>query len=140
MSPHLQKRLFDAFPKIFADRLKPMTHTAMCWGIECRDGWYELLYDLCLVIQDHIDSPLLTSREQVTVPQVVATQVKEQFGTLRFYYRGGDEYIFHIVRAFELLSGVHCEVCGARGQRYGRSWLQTLCREHAVKAGLCDAP
>lgn len=61
-----------------------------------------------------------------TVPQVVAIQAKEKYGTLCFYYRGGNEYIAHVVVAFEELTGTRCEVCGARGRRYGGGWIRTL--------------
>ena len=40
------------------------------------------------------------------VPQLVATQVKEKFGTLRFYYDGGDDEISGMVRMAEAMSGV----------------------------------
>jgi hypothetical protein len=128
MKTELQRTLFDAFPLIFADRHKPMTQTAMCWGIECGDGWYDLLYDLCWLIQGHIDGQRALGKP---VPQVVAIQVKEKFGGLRFYYRGGDDYIAHVVSAFEELAGTRCEVCGAHGQRYGGGWIRTLCEHHA---------
>lgn len=128
MKDKLQQQLFEAFPLIFADRSRPMTETAMCWGIECGDGWYELIYDVCWLIQGHIDGQRALGK---AVPQVVATQVKEKYGTLCFYYRGGDDYIAHVVAALEELAGTRCEVCGARGRRYGGGWIRTLCDYHA---------
>jgi len=64
------------------------------------------------------------------IPQVVATQVKEKFGTLRFYYNGGDEVIDGMVRMAEALSGVTCEECGAPGKQRHGGWILTLCDTH----------
>jgi hypothetical protein len=64
------------------------------------------------------------------VPQIVALQVKEKFGTLRFYYGGGDSMIEGLVRMAESISGVTCEVCGNAGEIGGERWLQTLCEKH----------
>ena len=50
----------------------------MCWGFSCGDGWYLLIDRLCSSLQWDTDTN--------KYPQVVATQVKEKYGTLRFYY------------------------------------------------------
>lgn len=71
-------------------------------------------------------------------PQVVAVQVKEKFGTLRFYYEGGDEYVSGIVAMAESMSGRICEECGAEGKQRGGGWIQTLCDAHAKAAGKID--
>jgi len=65
------------------------------------------------------------------VCQVVVDQVKEKFGTLRFYYSGGDERIDGMVRMAESMSGLTCEECGAPGKSRGGGWVRTLCDEHA---------
>lgn len=64
------------------------------------------------------------------IPQVTADQVKEKFGTLRFYYSGGDDIIDGMVRMAESMSGVTCEECGAPGQTGGQGWISTLCQTH----------
>jgi ribosomal protein S27E len=64
------------------------------------------------------------------IPQVIAEQVKEKFGTLRFYYTGGDEYISGQVAFAETMSGVTCEECGAPGVTGGKGWVSTLCETH----------
>jgi hypothetical protein len=65
------------------------------------------------------------------VQQVVAVQVKEKFGTLRFYYSGGDEFVAGLVAMAESMSGVTCERCGTPGRLHGRGWIKTLCEQHA---------
>ena len=69
-------------------------------------------------------------------PQVTLDQVKEKFGTLRFYYTGGDEYIGGMVAMAESMSGVICESCGNPGERVGGGWVTTLCKQHAEARGI----
>lgn len=74
-----------------------------------------------------------TYREVPKVPQqVVALQVKEKFGTLRFYYTGGDDIISGMVLMAECLSSVMCETCGNAGKLRGSGWLYTACDEHVT--------
>jgi hypothetical protein len=62
-----------------------------------------------------------------SIPQVILDQVKEKFGTLRFYYSGGDDYIDGMVSLAESLTGVTCEECGNVGERRGGGWVHTYC-------------
>lgn len=63
--------------------------------------------------------------------QVVAVQVKEKFGTLRFYYSGGDDFVSGIEHMAESMTAVTCETCGAPGKSRSGGWIQTLCDAHA---------
>ena len=80
-------------------------------------GWYPLIKDLI------IDLIELGWDKQTC-------QVKEKFGTLRFYYTGGDDEISGMVRMAESMSGVVCEECGAPGKRRGGGWIYTACDAH----------
>lgn len=122
MKPELDAALCEKFPKIFRDRYEDKRTTAMCWGFECGDGWFELLMDLCKNIQKYCDE---------IGSQVVAVQVKEKFGGLRFYVDRGDDHIYNLISEAELRSERTCEVCGIPGEVYGGSWLKTLCVTHA---------
>lgn len=64
------------------------------------------------------------------IPQVVAEQVKEKFGGLRFYYRGGDTFIEGIAAMAESMSYVTCEECGNPGKPNTSGWIRTLCTTH----------
>ena len=158
MREELDKQLCEKFPKIFAQRNGDMCETCMCWGFSCGDGWYPILEALCWNIQSHIKNRLLTikfaekwnanvadpdfewpdywaERKKRTVPepvsQVVATQVKEKFGTLRFYFSGGDDVIDGMVSMAESMSSRMCEVCSAPAivaQEGG--YIRTVCKEH----------
>ena len=89
MKVELQNKLFEKYPKIFRQKDLPMQQTCMCWGITCGDGWYNIIDTLCSEIQHHLEY----NAERNQGPTLVeATQVKEKFGGLRFYYDGGDVY------------------------------------------------
>lgn len=66
---------------------------------------------------------------------VVATQVKEKYGTLRFYIYGGDSYINGLIDMAESMSAITCEVCGAPGEIRDGGWVRTLCDVHAKEEG-----
>ena len=57
----------------------------------------------------------------------ILTQVKEKFGTLRFYYQGGDEYVHGLVSMAESMTEVTCEECGDPGQSRGDGWIHVYC-------------
>ena len=63
-------------------------------------------------------------------PQVTVDQVKEKFGTLRFYYTGGDDKVRGMVSMAESMSGVTCEECGNPGTTSIGGYIRTLCKEH----------
>ena len=57
-------------------------------------------------------------------------QVKEKFGTLRFYSAWLDDKFQGAVSFAESYSGEVCEICGNPGEIYRAGWLKTLCPEH----------
>lgn len=145
MRDELDKKLCEKYPLIFADRNKSMQESCMFWGFEHGDGWYQIINSLCANIQHHIDwthknnawdlewnkeHPEDQREVREACPQVVATQVKEKFGTLRFYYDGGDDVIDGMVRMAESWSAVACEECGAPGTQNRQGWIKTLCETH----------
>jgi hypothetical protein len=147
MRDELDQKLCADYPKIFANRFGDMKETAMCWGFECDDGWYNILNVLCANIQLHIDwrndrrESMLKDNpynQEIPdeVPQVIADQVKEKFGTLRFYYHGGNDKIDGMVQMAESMSAFTCEKCGALGKLRGRGWLYTACDAHTDEKDL----
>ena len=133
MKQELDQKLCEKYPKIFANRYADETTTAMCWGFECQDGWYQLIDTLCDTIQGYIDRN--KKYNDIEIPQVVAIQVKEKFGTLRFYYDGGDDVIRGMVWLAENLSAEICENCGNPGELVKSNWIQTLCNTCRNKNG-----
>jgi hypothetical protein len=156
MRKELDEQLCAKYPLIFRDRHADPSKTCMYWGIAVGDGWYNIVDALCANIQGHINNRLesikwtekwnanvnnpdyewiaIVERKERPVPepveQVVATQVKEKFGGLRFYYSGGDDYIDGVVAMAESMSYRTCEVCGAPGTSTSGGWIRTLCEEH----------
>ncbi|MBU6436234.1 MAG: hypothetical protein KGJ44_01630 [Betaproteobacteria bacterium] len=125
MKKELDALLCRRYPLIFAERDLPMTRTSMCWGFACGDGWFDLVDALCERLQ------FWTDHNQA--PQVVAVQVKEKWGELRFYPRPPvSEEQWGMIWMAQAMSGRICEVCGKPGQiRVHEHWHLTRCAEHA---------
>ena len=130
MRQELDSLLCEKYPKMMVNRNKHMQETCMCWGFECGDGWFNILDQLMGNIQHHID---WKNRKEEIVAQVTLDQVKEKFGTLRFYYSGGDDAIDGMVRMAESMSGVTCEECSAPAQTHGPGWIRTICEPCETK-------
>lgn len=186
MKPELQQKLFDKYPKIFGDRTKPMTETCMCWGLDVGDGWYDIIDTLCEALTYTYSTSVEIDEEdgkrlgiepykmggednyffQVEPPQVIATQVKEKYARLRFYYREEydekfmslyqtgkypdlqriinrySDYLNGIVHFAETASGRTCEMTGQPGEIHAsggsrNGWLKVLNKEYA-KTALAD--
>jgi hypothetical protein len=70
----------------------------------------------------------------------VAVQVKEKFGTLRFYTDKSTKEQDAYISFAENMSAKICEVCGKPGQRNDGGWIRTLCPEHSDDAESVDGP
>ena len=145
MKKELDQQLCKKYPLLFKNRNASMMETLMCWGFEHGDGWYNIINALCDNMQSHIDwshkqhawdlkwnqeHPDEQRPVREPVAQVVVIQVKEKFGSLRFYYQGGDDTISGMVRMAESMSAVMCEQCGAPAETRGPGWIRTLCEVH----------
>lgn len=126
MSPENQEKLYKKFPQLYRSNQSPLGD----FGIECNDGWFQLLYSL----SGKIDTIFRSSKlSEENYPEVV--QVKEKFGGLRFYVENihpsiRDE-INRVIDIFENHSVETCELCGRNGSlRNDRRWIKTLCEEH----------
>ena len=160
MNKHLDKYLCDKYPKIFEDRYKTPQETCMCWGFPdegwffllnslCSSiqhrinhppyvykrtpyvyavrAWNGLARLIRLPYSFQIYGDLM---EPGVIPQVVADQVKEKFGGLRFYYHGGDKQIQGMVSLAEAMSYCICESCGAMNEFVSQTsggWIKTSC-------------
>jgi hypothetical protein len=111
MRKELDDKLVKEFPKLFKDRHGDMRETAMVWGFDCGDGWYFLIRNLCQSIQGRIDSNPHLKLHQPTV-----FQVKEKFGSLRFYTDASDQETYGMIWFAEHLSSHICEECGKEGR------------------------
>lgn len=211
MTPEHDQQLCKRFPVLYQDRHSPMSQTCMCWGFDCGDGWFDILYQLSLAIEEELGYSWLQSRlflfkksasrrwndliyrlspvrqrkyrlegkgtKESPYSQVLdhedpprwderivqflfgktekignfkterlglkrlrwdpftgfsVLQVKEKFGTLRFYTNGSTKTIDRCIRLAENLSAITCEECGAPGN-IGASgyWYSTRCAKCA---------
>ncbi len=121
MTPELDRLLCSRYPRIFAERNLSPRETCMCWGFP-GDGWYALIDTLCAQLQ------LRTERHDE--PQIVATEVKEKFGKLRFYVHEASPAQHQAIAAAERMSASTCEVCGEPGQLITDGNYRTRCARH----------
>jgi hypothetical protein len=129
MRPELQDSLFQRYPLIFAEPNLPMKQTCMRWGIACGDGWFDLLDTLCEGLQSGTD------RNQAS--QLVAAQVKEKFGKLRFYARGARQDQCGMIAMAEAMSARICDQCGKPGQTVVHGGCHmTRCGEHSPEGSI----
>ena len=126
MIQSLQEKLYEDFPDLFADRNKSPRESCMSFGIECGNGWYDLIRSVCYRIKQHEENKK-HRKESASDISVVFDQVKEKFGGLRIYYRGGDDYVDGVVDMAEEMSYKICERCGNRGTPNQGGWIVTLC-------------
>jgi hypothetical protein len=164
MKKELDESLCARYPLIFKDRHENMQVTAMCWGLECGDGWYNIIDTLCglltyeyrsaknryehlmevgvggvlygtkKVTQEDIDEAK-TKLDDETLKVPVAVQVKEKFGGLRFYVQAATDKHYQYISFAESMSYRTCEECGAPGKTYTDGWHTTLCDIHAEMSG-----
>jgi len=100
------------------------------WGrwIGCGAGWYPILARLEQQLNE-LD------------PDYQVHQIKEKFGTLRFYWEGDIPNGDAIVGEAEAESARTCELCGSLGNlRTKAGWLKTLCDHCATTMGYGDLP
>ena len=90
MKKELQEKLYNQFPKLFAQKDLDMKQTCMCWGIETPDEWFDVILKACELIQSRIDSNQGLSDNY---PQIQFTQVKEKWGGLCMYYTPNTEWV-----------------------------------------------
>jgi len=125
MNKKLTDSLLKKYPVVFGQHKLPMTDTAMCWGFSCGNGWYDIIDSLAFLIQRE-NEKLKENGENITIQ---AVQVKEKYGTLRFYTNYSTDYIDGAISMAEAMSGLICEECGSTdGVTQTTGWIRTLCK------------
>jgi hypothetical protein len=131
MDQELQNQLFEKYPEFFSNRLKSPTESCMSMGIECGNGWYDLINSICQIVESlnrniKERNRLITGNNEEII-DFKFDQIKEKFGGLRAYYSGGNDYIRGLVTMAETMSYKICEVCGNKGKPNKSGWISTLC-------------
>lgn len=104
MSPEREEMLCKPNLSLFPDAT--IVDGRYFWGFECQDGWYDILNIALSLVSARCD---ISDCEQVTV-----NEVKEKFGGLRIYYRGGDDFVHGVFNFAEAISVNVCAICGSR--------------------------
>jgi len=141
MKTELEMKLVEKYPNIFQQYGGDMKETCMAWGMSHGDGWYSILDETCGKIQNEIDE--FHKENAPAKIEVIAAQVKEKYGTLRFYvdyaYSNIDwkdpiaeefyKKISRFINEANLKSSKTCEECGKEGTLHKEGWWYTSCKE-----------
>jgi len=129
MNKNLEQKLADEFefmrPKPENSQNGYISDLYSAFGCECGDGWFDLLRNLCIeIVQLH-------ERNNLPV-EVGLIQIKEKYGSLRFYagiehQQLSDEF-YAIIGKYGDISEKTCEHCGVEGKmRILHCWLRVRC-------------
>jgi hypothetical protein len=141
MNSELQNQLYEKYPQLFVNKNKTPMQSPMCFGIECGEGWYDILSSLCWMINQHEENiaeririrnkvGTQNDKEDLDYFPVKFDQIKEKYGGLRVYFSGGDEYIEGLVSMAEAMSYKICDICGNKGEPNKGGWISTRCEAH----------
>jgi hypothetical protein len=122
MDKKLQKKLLHKFQFLYVKNGLESTYTSMYQEIECGNGWFNLLWQLC----DKIEKVLNTESKEFQ-NNFAVTQVKEKFGRLRFYSTLQNDLIDKLIDKASIESIETCEMCGKSGKLRKKHVWQTLC-------------
>ncbi len=104
-----EQKLMKDHPEIFRSMYDSNTRLPIMFGIECKDGWYSIIDSLCNTIE------LICRQKDCEIPE--AHQVKEKWGSLRFYVGDVDDSAFEKIDGAINMSeeqSLHtCEMCGS---------------------------
>ena len=79
MNEQLEQQIQADFPFMKVNKIDGEENLYRRWGCDCDDGWYDLIHDMCQAITDRYV-------EEGLPIDLIPTQLKEKFATLRFYY------------------------------------------------------
>jgi hypothetical protein len=135
MTPKLQQQLMKKYPSVFG-LTSDVTIYPISLGISVGDGWYGLVEKVC----KH-----LYKVKNETGLQFEATQIKEKFGSLRFYVSDDNRLVkitpyqrskvssdlIDFISSVEGESIKMCEICSSDGELKSTRgwWAKTLCDE-----------
>lgn len=158
MKRELDAALVRDFPLTFARDSRGREPWSM-FGFECSDGWEPSIRKTAEKLEPLfaigiVETSLPNFIHKITPKAVIkflsriapssfllfltrntgyfrTAQLKEKFGTGRWYLSCGTDEMHEIVSAWELETDTICETCGKPGELRGRGWLYTACFDHA---------
>jgi len=126
MKRELDEKLCKDFPLTFRDRHGDMRATCMVWGFP-GSGWEPLIRRAAEKIEPIIQKFVEEGGEKDGVHRLTSMQVKEKFGTLRWYFTLSHPEIDTIIREATKASSETCEDCGEEGKTRGSGYVLTQC-------------
>lgn len=121
MTEENTKKLHDSYPRLYVSKR---------W-FECGDGWFDLINECSAKIEQYNNTLGQDLDDQAN--WCVALQVKEKFGTLRFYVQTSNDIIQAAIREAERKSAITCKHCGKPGRLFNEfGWLGTMCESCAT--------
>ena len=143
MTNELEEKLLTAAPILYQQYNKLPNETCMCWGFECPDTWFDLLFDLSQKLE------AFNNGFKEYNCSIQAAQVKEKYGELCFYYdvklnEKLDKITLEIIKSriklldkfileTERKSSKICAFCGKPATHCTDGWVTYLCDDCDVK-------
>lgn len=81
MNKELDDKLCRDFPNLYSDRHVSMQETCMCWGFNCGDGWFDIIYNLSSKLE-----PLITPFINKICAKCEHTKEAHDFGMCNIVY------------------------------------------------------
>lgn len=146
MREELEKKLYSDFPELFVQRHKSLLDSPMSQGIDVGDGWYQIIYESCLLIQKQLKGKSQSGYKLVHVDDLTEdvtdkdfidnklyyipefAQIKQKWGTLTIYMDNMDEYTSGVINLCCHMSNHICEWCGSTDLADTDRYL-TICKE-----------
>jgi hypothetical protein len=128
MKLELEQQLVSKYPNLFKQYGGDMRETCMAFGFECGDGWYHLIDTLCGSIQSEVN--WINRLWPDLNFSCTAAQVKEKYGSLRFYYEftyATDLPVGGMTSFAEKISETTCENCGGKCEREDAPFPRAEC-------------
>lgn len=122
MKKELTDTLYQLCPNLYYN------HENDLYGIGVGDGWYGLIKRLSLELEN-----LILSEPEQERKNYRAVQIKEKFGSLRFYLLLETQKMRQVILQAEVESSHICEVCGQAGQKSDSAWTKVRCTLHQIK-------
>jgi len=112
MKKDLCDQLYLDYPHLYATKI----------SLDCGDGWFVLIDALSNHLEHHI-----LQLDPGLQEQIWAEQIKEKYGSLRYYLSHSTTVMEAIISFAEDMSAHICEECGHPGRRRNGGWIKTLC-------------
>ena len=130
MNRHYDRYLVKKYEPMFRDRYGDMRTTAMCWGFECGDGWFNIINTLCGTIcsewlyakkqYEYLKERIGKQKYDFDLDESYNTVVtEEEVATAKVEMETEEEKIPVVTQVKEKYGGLRFYVHGASEEQYG---------------------